>query len=98
MVPARVLVTPFGIGKKTSAANAKITKIEFKNWLFSLHSMNCSVKSAIDDSSNDKGNMIEVKTIMIKPRIFMSVKTFITFYILYVCPIGKNLIQAFCKC
>ena len=98
MAPAKVLVTPFGIGKKTSAANAKITKMEFKNWLFPLHSINWSVKSAIDDSSNDNGNMMEVKTIMIKPRIFMSVKTFITFYILYVCPIWKNLIQAFCEC
>ena len=73
MAPAKVLVTPFGIGKKTSAANAKITKIEFKNWLLPLHSINSFVRLAIDDSSNDKGNMIEVKTIMIKPRVFKRV-------------------------
>ena len=29
MAPAKVLVTPFGMGKKTSADNAKITKIEY---------------------------------------------------------------------
>ena len=73
MAPAKVLVTPFGIGKKTSAANAKITKIEFKNWFYPLHSINSFVKSAIDDSSNDKGNMMEVKTIKIKPMIFKKV-------------------------
>ena len=77
MAPAKVLVTPFGIGKKTSAPNAKITKIEFKNWLFSLHSINSFAKSAIDYSSNDRGNMIEVRTIKIKPKSFKSVKIFI---------------------
>ena len=98
MAPAKVLVTPFGIGKKTSAANAKITKMEFKNWLLPLHSINSFVKSAIDDSSNDRGNMIEVKTIMIKPRSFKRVYIFIYSHILYVCPIGKNLSQDFCEC
>ena len=98
MAPAKVLVTPFGIGKKTSAANAEMIKMEFKNWLFPLHSINSFVKSAIDDSSNDKGNIIEVKTIMIKPRSFKRVYIFITSYILYVCPIGKNLNQDFCEC
>ena len=98
MAPAKVLVTPFGIGKKTSAANAKITKIEFKNWLFPLHSINSFVKSAIDDSSNDKGRIMDVRTIMIKTKSFKSVKIFITFCILYVCPIGKSFIQDFCKC
>ena len=87
MAPAKVLVTPFGIGKKTSAPNAKITKIEFKNWLFPLHSINSFVKTDIDDSSNDKGNIIEVKTIMINPRSFKRVYIFISSYILYVCPI-----------
>ena len=77
MAPAKVLVTPFGMGKKTSAANAKITKMEFKNWLLPLHSINSFVKSAIDDSSNDRGNMIEVRTITIKPKSFKSVKIFI---------------------
>ena len=77
MAPAKVLVTPFGMGKKTSAAKAKITKIEFKNLLFPLHSMNSFVKSAIDDSSNDKGRIIDVRTIMIKPRNFKRVKIFI---------------------
>ena len=98
MAPAKVLVTPFGIGKKTSAANAKITKMEFKNWLLPLHSINSFVKSAIDDSSNDRGNMIEVKTIMIKPRSFKRVYIFISSQILYVCPIVKNLSQDFCEC
>ena len=77
MAPAKVLVTPFGIGKKTSAANAEITKMEFKNWLLPLHSINSLVKSAIDDSRNDRGNMIEVRTITIKPNSFKSVKIFI---------------------
>ena len=95
MAPAKVLVTPFGIGKKTSAANAKITKMEFKNWLSPLHSINSFVKSAIDDSSNDKGRIIDVRKIMIKPRSFKRVYIFISSYILYVCPIGKNFIQDF---
>ena len=70
MAPAKVLVTPFGMGKKTSAANAKITKIEFKNLLFPLHSINSFVKSVIDDSSNDRGRIMDVRTIKIKPRNF----------------------------
>ncbi len=73
MAPAKVLVTPFGIGKKTSAAKAKMTKMEFKNWLFPLHVINPSVKSAMEDSSNDKGNMMEVKTIITKPKSFKRV-------------------------
>ena len=98
MAPAKVLVTPFGIGKKTSAAKAKITKMEFRNWLFPLHSINSFVKSAIDDSSNDKGRIMVVRTIMIKTKNFKSVKIFITSCILYVYPVGKILIQDFCKC
>ena len=39
-IPDLSLLTPFGMGKKTSAANAKITKIELKNLLFPLHSIN----------------------------------------------------------
>jgi hypothetical protein len=49
------------------------SKIEFKNLLFPLHSINSFVKSAIDESSNDKGRIMDVRKIMIKPRNFKRV-------------------------
>ena len=75
--PAKVLVIPFGIGKNTSPVNAAINKIEFKNLLSPLHSINSAVKSAIEDSSIESGNIIEVITTMTIPSIFKRVKRFI---------------------
>ena len=52
-------------------------KIEFKNLLSPLHSINSAVKSAIEDSSIESGNIIEVITTMTIPSIFKRVKRFI---------------------